>query len=107
VVLAKIMVCALSTASLATLALGATSRAVFASPQRYYLALGDSIAYGIQPAKVRAGTAVRVRHRLRRRPRGSTSSATQPTGASRARAGDPWVRSRRVYSLDEAWLSDF
>jgi lysophospholipase L1-like esterase len=25
------------------------------APQRYYLALGDSIAYGIQPAKVRAG----------------------------------------------------
>lgn len=26
-----------------------------AAPQRYYLALGDSITYGLQPAKVRAG----------------------------------------------------
>ncbi len=30
-------------------------RAVPALPQGYFLALGDSIAYGIQPAKVRAG----------------------------------------------------
>jgi lysophospholipase L1-like esterase len=33
----------------------ATSGPVFRPPQRYYLALGDSLAYGIQPAKVRAG----------------------------------------------------
>jgi lysophospholipase L1-like esterase len=34
---------------------GMSSAATGASPERYYLALGDSIAYGIQPAKVRAG----------------------------------------------------
>jgi lysophospholipase L1-like esterase len=33
----------------------ATPRSLFAAPQQYYLALGDSIAYGVQPAKVRAG----------------------------------------------------
>jgi lysophospholipase L1-like esterase len=33
----------------------ATPRSIFAAPQQYYLALGDSITYGIQPAKVRAG----------------------------------------------------
>ncbi len=45
----------------AVLTLVATSQAsntaprVFTTPQQYYLALGDSIAYGIQPAKVSAG----------------------------------------------------
>jgi hypothetical protein len=34
---------------------GMSAAATGASPERYYLALGDSIAYGIQPAKVRAG----------------------------------------------------
>jgi lysophospholipase L1-like esterase len=34
---------------------GTTTRALPELPQRYYLALGDSIAYGIQPAKVNAG----------------------------------------------------
>jgi lysophospholipase L1-like esterase len=34
---------------------GATSRAVHATPRGYYLALGDSMAYGIQPAKVKPG----------------------------------------------------
>jgi lysophospholipase L1-like esterase len=32
-----------------------TARSVVTKPQQYYLALGDSIAYGIQPAKVSAG----------------------------------------------------
>jgi hypothetical protein len=32
-----------------------TARSVFTKPQQYYLALGDSIVYGIQPAKVSAG----------------------------------------------------
>jgi lysophospholipase L1-like esterase len=39
----------------ATSQAGTTPRPVFAPPQRYYLALGDSIAYGIQLAKVSAG----------------------------------------------------
>jgi len=39
----------------AVLTLVATSQARTTAPQQYYLALGDSIAYGIQPAKVRAG----------------------------------------------------
>jgi len=45
----------------AVLALGSTSQArttaqpVYAPPQQFYLALGDSIAYGLQPAKVNAG----------------------------------------------------
>jgi lysophospholipase L1-like esterase len=45
----------------AVLMLDATSQArttaqpVLAPPQQYYLALGDSIAYGFQPAKARAG----------------------------------------------------
>jgi len=37
------------------LGVGATRQSVSASPQRYYLALGDSLTYGIQPAKVDAG----------------------------------------------------
>jgi lysophospholipase L1-like esterase len=32
-----------------------TAQPVFAPPQQYYLALGDSIAYGAQPAKMSAG----------------------------------------------------
>jgi lysophospholipase L1-like esterase len=39
----------------APLALGGTPRALSESPQRYYLALGDSLTYGIQPAKVDRG----------------------------------------------------
>jgi lysophospholipase L1-like esterase len=38
----------------AVLTLDAAAQTGAATPQRYYLALGDSIAYGIQPAKVRA-----------------------------------------------------
>ena len=54
--LARIFGCALAGALLASpLALGGTPRPVFASPQSYYLALGDSLTYGLQPAKVGAG----------------------------------------------------
>ena len=53
---ARIIACALGAALLASpLALGQTPRPVFAPPQRFYLALGDSLAYGIQPAKFEAG----------------------------------------------------
>jgi lysophospholipase L1-like esterase len=52
----RIVACALAGAFLASsLALGGTTRPGGASPQRYYLALGDSLTYGIQPAKVDAG----------------------------------------------------
>ena len=48
--------CALAGAFLVSpLAFGGTPRLVSASPQHYYLALGDSLTYGIQPAKVDAG----------------------------------------------------
>jgi lysophospholipase L1-like esterase len=54
--LAKILaVCTLGATSLAPFGLDRNPRPPFTPPQRYYLALGDSIAYGIQPAKVRAG----------------------------------------------------
>ena len=50
------------------LAVGAAARPAAPSPQSYYLALGDSVAYGAQPAKMQRGAAaVRVRHGLRRR----------------------------------------
>ena len=39
----------------APFALGGTERRELASPQSYYLALGDSIAYGYQPRKANAG----------------------------------------------------
>ena len=53
---ARIIACALGAALLASpAALGQTPRPVFAPPQRYYLALGDSLAYGIQPARFEAG----------------------------------------------------
>ena len=54
---AKIVVaCALSGVALAApLALGGTERQALAPPQAYYLALGDSIAYGVQPPKASAG----------------------------------------------------
>jgi lysophospholipase L1-like esterase len=54
--LARIVACALAGAFLASpLALGDTPRPVFAAPERYYLALGDSLTYGMQPAKAHAG----------------------------------------------------
>jgi lysophospholipase L1-like esterase len=54
--LARIVACALAGALIASpLALGGTPRPVFASPQQYYLALGDSLTYGMQPAKAGAG----------------------------------------------------
>jgi hypothetical protein len=39
----------------ALLTLVTTSQARTTAPQQYYLALGDSIAYGVQPAKASAG----------------------------------------------------
>jgi lysophospholipase L1-like esterase len=48
-------VCAVSAASVVQFALAGTMRPVSSGPQRYYLALGDSIAYGFQPAKASAG----------------------------------------------------
>ena len=54
--LVRIAACALAGAFLVSpLAFGGTPRLVSASPQRYYLALGDSLTYGIQPGKVDAG----------------------------------------------------
>ncbi len=50
-----VVVCAVSAAWLVPLTLGGTVRPVFSPPQSYYLALGDSIAYGFQPAKAKAG----------------------------------------------------
>jgi lysophospholipase L1-like esterase len=50
-----VVVCAVSAAWLVPLTFGGTVRPVSSPPQSYYLALGDSIAYGFQPAKANAG----------------------------------------------------
>jgi lysophospholipase L1-like esterase len=50
-----VVVCAVSAAWLVPLALGGTARPVSSLPESYYLALGDSVAYGFQPAKAKAG----------------------------------------------------
>jgi lysophospholipase L1-like esterase len=56
VAVARIAACALAGVFLVSpLAFGGTPRRVSASPQRYYLALGDSVTYGIQPGKVDSG----------------------------------------------------
>jgi lysophospholipase L1-like esterase len=58
VALGKIIGCALTGAFFvfaAPVAVGAAPRPLLESPQRYYLAVGDSLTYGIQPAKVDAG----------------------------------------------------
>lgn len=52
---ASILALALAGAVASPLALGATSQPVVTPPQKYYLALGDSLTYGIQPDKVDAG----------------------------------------------------
>ena len=54
-ILAKILAGVLGLVLLTALAASAASGPVYQAPQAYYLALGDSIAYGIQPAKVNAG----------------------------------------------------
>jgi lysophospholipase L1-like esterase len=51
--LVRIVACALAGAFV--LALAGTARPAPGLPQRYYLALGDSLTYGIQPDKVDAG----------------------------------------------------
>src|SRR6266516_5807519 len=53
--LRAVVVCAVGAACLVPLTLGASVRPFTSPPQRYYLALGDSIAYGFQPAKAKAG----------------------------------------------------
>jgi lysophospholipase L1-like esterase len=53
-ILAKLLAGLLGLVLLTALAASAASGPVYQAPQRYYLALGDSIAYGIQPAKVSA-----------------------------------------------------
>src|SRR3989440_11923399 len=50
-----VVVCAVSAGWLAGLTFGGTAGPVSSAPQSYYLALGDSIAYGFQPAKAKAG----------------------------------------------------
>lgn len=54
-ILAKLLAGTLGLVVLTALAASAASGPVYRAPQAYYLALGDSIAYGIQPAKVDAG----------------------------------------------------
>src|SRR5205809_7187621 len=54
-ILAKILAGVLGLALLTALAASAASGPVYRAPQAYYLALGDSIAYGFQPAKASAG----------------------------------------------------
>src|SRR4051812_20016145 len=51
-ILAKILA---GVVGLGLVAASAAPGPVYRAPQAYYLALGDSIAYGIQPAKVNAG----------------------------------------------------
>jgi lysophospholipase L1-like esterase len=53
--LAKILTGILGLVLLTALGASAASGPVYRAPQAYYLALGDSMAYGIQPAKVSAG----------------------------------------------------
>jgi lysophospholipase L1-like esterase len=53
--LARAIVGVSLTGLLASAALADSVRPVYAPPAAYYLALGDSVAYGIQPAKVSAG----------------------------------------------------
>jgi lysophospholipase L1-like esterase len=53
VILAKILGGLLGLVLLTALAASARSGPVYQAPQAYYLALGDSIAYGFQPTKVR------------------------------------------------------
>jgi lysophospholipase L1-like esterase len=52
---AKIVAGVVGLVLLTALAASAASGPVYQAPQAYYLALGDSIAYGFQPAKARAG----------------------------------------------------
>ena len=52
---AKLLACGLGIAVLAAGTAGAAAGPVYRTPQAYYLALGDSLAYGIQPDKVDAG----------------------------------------------------
>ena len=52
---AKILAGMLAVALLIALAASAASGPVYQAPRAYYLALGDSIAYGFQPGKQRAG----------------------------------------------------
>ena len=54
-ILAKILAGVLGLVLLAAPAASAASGPVYQAPQAYYLALGDSIAYGFQPAKAKAG----------------------------------------------------
>jgi lysophospholipase L1-like esterase len=49
------LVSSLAMAAVLALPGSATPRSAALSPQNYYLALGDSIAYGIQPTKVKPG----------------------------------------------------
>src|SRR5262245_29233061 len=49
------VVCAACAVLFASVALGGTGRATSAPPGAFYLALGDSLAFGIQPDKVRLG----------------------------------------------------
>jgi lysophospholipase L1-like esterase len=51
----KILAGAVGLVFLTALAASAASGPVYQPPQAYYLALGDSIAYGFQPAKASAG----------------------------------------------------
>src|SRR5215211_4169277 len=54
-ILAKILTATVGLVLLAALGASAASGPIYQPPQAYYLALGDSMAYGIQPAKVNAG----------------------------------------------------
>jgi lysophospholipase L1-like esterase len=53
--LAKTLTAVLGFALLTALGASAASGPVYQAPQAYYLALGDSMAYGAQPAKLSAG----------------------------------------------------
>src|ERR671936_1895101 len=54
-IFARFLAAAFAVALVAALAASAAPGPVYQPPRAYYLALGDSIAYGVQPAKVKAG----------------------------------------------------
>ena len=75
----------------AAAATGASPRPVYKPPQRYYLALGDSIAYGLQPGKGQStGYAGVVAARLRA-PVAVNYGCPGETTATFVKGGCPWL----------------
>jgi lysophospholipase L1-like esterase len=103
-IIAKILTGVLGLALLTTVSASVAAGPIYQAPQAYYLALGDSMAYGIQPAKASAGLPPSGFHTGYVDVLGARLRALAP-GIQVVNYGCPWESSKTFIDGGCPWLA--